>query len=427
MNMIKKMVSPTPRDADVTSTDSLGGALTRLAQLFGVDGTTVFPEEPKIATLEPAVVAEPSPQPRVKAVFDGPTTTASLMSAFDVLHTPVLVVGDRLVVLHANKEALHVFSENIQGRSLAMFLRDPNTLVEIEGTLADGQARQINVNIDAPLKRQYRLNISRLASSPKTPLQVVLEFQETTLIRRTEAMRSEFVANVSHELRSPLATLIGFIETLIDGGESAKDRLRFLTIMDTEAQRMRRLINDLLSLANVELHEHERLGAQIDILGVLQEVTNALASRNRDVEICLICPDDLPAALGDRDQLIQVFQNLVTNAVKYGADGKRVDIIAETQNNGLADGGSCVEVRVCDYGPGIEAEHLPRLTERFYRVDKGRSRVVGGTGLGLAIVKHIVNRHRGRFHVESELGKGSVFKVCLPVYLDEAKCVATNL
>jgi two-component system phosphate regulon sensor histidine kinase PhoR len=138
-------------------------------------------------------------------------------------------------------------------------------------------------------------------------------------------------------------------------------------------------------------------------------------------------PADIPAVIGDRDQLIQVFNNLVTNAIKYGGDGKRVDVNVTVLENGLSEGGLSLEVRVCDYGQGIDAEHLPRLTERFYRVDKGRSRAVGGTGLGLAIVKHIVNRHRGRLFVESERSKGSQFRVRLPVYpIDETSSIATK-
>jgi two-component system phosphate regulon sensor histidine kinase PhoR len=289
---------------------------------------------------------------------------------------------------------------------------------DIEDTIADGQARQADISMDVPLKRRYKLNISRLPKRMLEPMQVVLEFQEVTLIQRSESMRSEFVANVSHELRSPLATLVGFIETLKDNGDDAQARDRFLDIMDGEAQRMRRLIDDLLSLTNVELREHERPRARINLESVVQEVANALASRARakNVEILLDIPANLPSAMGDRDQLIQVFNNLMTNALKYGGDGNKIDVLIKPLPDGMSDGGPSVEVWVRDYGQGIEAEHLPRLTERFYRVDKGRSRAVGGTGLGLAIVKHIVNRHRGRLLIESERGKGSLFKVRLPIY-----------
>lgn len=419
MNMMKRMPDADPGDAPEEKSDGIGSALKRFVRLFGVDGNQA-PDEPYISNAEPVVEAEPTPNLRPKPSTNGHDISTSVMLAFDALNSPVLLVGERLIVLYANKEARYVFSDNIQGHRLSQLLREPRTIDEIEMTFADGQARHINVNINAPLKRQYRLCATRLTNGPEEPVRVVLEFQETTLIRRSESMRSEFVSNVSHELRSPLATLIGFIETLMDGGEDALVRARFLGIMDGEAQRMSRLIDDLLSLTNVELYEHDRIRTRVNIAEVLQEVSNALAPRARgsDLSLRIQCPANLPDVVGDRDQVIQVFQNLVTNAIKYGAEGKCVDIIAEVHENRLPDSGDSVEVRVCDYGPGIEAEHLPRLTERFYRVDKGRSRAVGGTGLGLAIVKHIVSRHRGRLQVESELGKGSVFKVRLPAYLD---------
>jgi len=370
----------------------------------------------------------PSDAPIIEQSNQGAVFTR-LARAFDALHTPVVIVGYRRVVLHANEEARLVFGEKITGRSFSLFLRDPKALDSIDNTAEDGQAREVDVSMDVPLRRQYKLNITRLPLIAAEPMQMVLEFQEITLIQRSESMRSEFVANVSHELRSPLATLIGFIETLKEDGASADTRERFLGIMDGEAQRMRRLIDDLLSLTNVELREHERPRARIDLVGVLQEVTNSLTPRAfaKDVTIALNMPADIPAVIGDRDQLIQVFNNLVTNAIKYGGDGKRVDVNVTVLENGLSEGGLSLEVRVCDYGQGIDAEHLPRLTERFYRVDKGRSRAVGGTGLGLAIVKHIVNRHRGRLFVESERSKGSQFRVRLPVYpIDETSSIATK-
>lgn len=395
----------------------LSAVFSRLVRLFDVYGNAP-PTELKQAASEPVVVAEPALISRSKSRSGDEIAGVALARAFDALHMPVVIVSERLLVLHANEEARHVFGERIAGRSLSLFLRDPKVVDDIESTIADGQARQADISMDVPLKRRYKLNISRLPKRMLEPMQVVLEFQEVTLIQRSESMRSEFVANVSHELRSPLATLVGFIETLKDNGDDAQARDRFLDIMDGEAQRMRRLIDDLLSLTNVELREHERPRARIDLEGVIKEVANALAARARscEVEVHLDAADNLPAAMGDRDQLIQVFNNLITNAIKYGGDGHRIDVSIKPLPDGMPDGGPSVEVWVRDYGQGIDAEHLPRLTERFYRVDKGRSRAVGGTGLGLAIVKHIVNRHRGRLLIESERGKGSLFKVRLPIY-----------
>ena len=346
-----------------------------------------------------------------------------LTRTLDALHSPVVVVGPRRLVVHVNTEARELFGDKVVGRNLALFFREPKALDMLTEVLSDGGTRRLEVNLDVPIQRQYMLVISRLSEVPSEPPHAVLEFQETTLIKRTESMRSEFVANVSHELRSPLATLIGFIETMqsasSDPSESDMNaHVRFLNIMEGEAQRMSRMIDDLLSLTNVELREHERPRNHVDLAGLLREVVDALAARGHrhQVEITLSCADDLPFACGARDQLIQVFHNLVVNAIKYGGSGGRVDVSVVASENGLPDGGASLLVSVRDYGDGIEAEHIPRLTERFYRIDKGRSRSMGGTGLGLAIVKHIVNRHRGRFQIESTLGEGSTFSVRLPVF-----------
>ena len=428
MKKIHANLTHVSSDISMFERSGVASVVSRLVRLFGV-GVEMPMLEPRMAPVQLAAKIEPQPTPYIAdqhAIFD---VRPSLGRAFDALHMPIVIVGRRRVVLHANEEARLVFGEKITGRSFSLFLRDPKALDCIDNTADDGQAREIEISMEVPLKRRYKLNITRLPLVINEPMQMVLEFQEITLIHRSESMRSEFVANVSHELRSPLATLIGFIETLKEDGAAADTRERFLGIMDGEAQRMRRLIDDLLSLTNVELREHERPRARVDLAGVLQEVVNALFSRAlaKDVSITLTLPEAMPAVMGDRDQLIQVFNNLITNAIKYGGDGKRVEVNAEVLENGLPEGGLSLEIRVRDYGQGIDAEHLPRLTERFYRVDKGRSRAVGGTGLGLAIVKHIVSRHRGRLFIDSERNKGSQFKVRLPAYpCDAHSIIATK-
>lgn len=428
MKKIHANLTHVSSDISMFERSGVASVVSRLVRLFGV-GVEMPVLEPREAPVQLAANIEPQPMPYIvdqHAIFD---VRPSLGRAFDALHMPIVIVGRRRVVLHANEEARLVFGEKISGRSFSLFLRDPKALDCIDNTADDGQAREIEISMEVPLKRRYKLNITRLPLVINEPMQMVLEFQEITLIHRSESMRSEFVANVSHELRSPLATLIGFIETLKEDGAAADTRERFLGIMDGEAQRMRRLIDDLLSLTNVELREHERPRARVDLAGVLQEVVNALFSRAlaKDVSITLTLPEAMPAVMGDRDQLIQVFNNLITNAIKYGGDGKRVEVNAEVLENGLPEGGLSLEIRVRDYGQGIDAEHLPRLTERFYRVDKGRSRAVGGTGLGLAIVKHIVSRHRGCLFIDSERNKGSQFKVRLPAYpCDAHSIIATK-
>jgi signal transduction histidine kinase len=222
--------------------------------------------------------------------------------------------------------------------------------------------------------------------------------------------RQELLANVSHELRTPLASLVGFIETL--QGPARDDpagRERFLDIMRDQAWRMTRLIDDLLSLSRIELREHVAPNRPVDLRLVTMQMIDTLRpmARERNVEIALDCSPEPVLVLGHEDELSRVVENLVENAVKYGESGKRVEVA-------LARRGAEIELLVRDYGPGIAHEHLPRLTERFYRVNVAESRGKGGTGLGLAIVKHIVGRHRGRLAVESEPGQGATFRVLLP-------------
>jgi two-component system phosphate regulon sensor histidine kinase PhoR len=236
-----------------------------------------------------------------------------------------------------------------------------------------------------------------------------MTFHDLTPLRRVEEMRADFVANASHELRTPLAALSGFIETLQGSArDDAKARERFLPIMQEQARRMARLIDDLLSLSRIELKEHVHPTEDVRLDSVLSEVVDTLTP------LALECKTKIEIeglsrvlVAGDRDELIRVFENLIENAVKYGQSGGRVEV-------SLVDGDRAVSVTVRDYGPGIAPEHLPRLTERFYRVDVVESRQKGGTGLGLALVKHILNRHKARLMVRSELGAGASFEVVFP-------------
>jgi two-component system phosphate regulon sensor histidine kinase PhoR len=229
-------------------------------------------------------------------------------------------------------------------------------------------------------------------------------------------MRADFIANASHELRTPLAALSGFIDTLLGSArDDAEARTRFLAIMKTQADRMARLIDDLLSLSRVELTEHMHPETPVDLVPIVRQVADGLQTLalDRNVEINLAQPAGPITVAGDRDELTRVFENLIENALKYGANGKRVDIgFAQTTS---PDNAPEILVTVRDYGPGIAAEHIPRLTERFYRVDVSQSRAEGGTGLGLALVKHILNRHRGKLAIKSGAGHGAAFTVRLPL------------
>jgi two-component system phosphate regulon sensor histidine kinase PhoR len=240
--------------------------------------------------------------------------------------------------------------------------------------------------------------------------------RDLTPMRRVEEMRADFVANVSHELRTPLAALTGFIETLQGPArDDPKARERFLGIMQAQAWRMARLIDDLLSLSRIEQRAHQRPDTPVDLVPIVRQVIDGLQmlSQDRGVAIDLKIPTDPVTVRGDRDELIRLFENLIENALKYGASGKRVDV---TIGRAASPGGRAeAQVSVRDYGPGIASEHLPRLTERFYRVDVGESRAQGGTGLGLALVKHILNRHQGRLTIDSKPGEGATFTARLPL------------
>jgi two-component system phosphate regulon sensor histidine kinase PhoR len=276
---------------------------------------------------------------------------------------------------------------------------------------------QVDYEQRVPIERRFEVHIASIATAgdrePEAgePAIAVL-LRDLTQQERVERMRADFVANASHELRTPLASVLGFIETLQGAARNdAKVRDEFLELMRTQAARMARLIDDLLSLNRIELNAHLRPNDQVDVGQVVGHVADVMGPLGREsgVEIAVSAPESPLIVRGDRDELVQVFQNLVENAVKYGASGKRVDILCERRD----DGGIRVTVR--DYGPGIAPQHVPRLTERFYRVDVTDSRQKGGTGLGLAIVKHILNRHRAKLAVRSRLGEGASFIVDLPL------------
>jgi two-component system phosphate regulon sensor histidine kinase PhoR len=243
----------------------------------------------------------------------------------------------------------------------------------------------------------------------------MLQFRDTSEQERLAQLRADFIANASHELRTPLASIRGFIETL-EGPARNDDvaRVRFLSIMATQAARMNRILDDLLSLSRIEMRAHLRPEHKVDLGELVAHVVHGLEPLATQAEIRLnFAPPAAPAMVrGDRDELEQVMQNLVHNAIKYGRHGGTVDVTIDRRRATKVTRAACT-VSVRDDGPGIAPEHLPRLTERFYRIDTARSRAQGGTGLGLAIVKHILNRHRGELEITSEVGRGSQFTVIL--------------
>jgi two-component system phosphate regulon sensor histidine kinase PhoR len=333
---------------------------------------------------------------------------------------PLILLDERRRIVRANVEATAFIGVIPEPRDLAAALRNPAVLAAADAVLRGERARVIDFSLTVPVERQLRARFARIDHPSSDGATAVLTLHDITELKRAEQMRADFIANASHELRTPLATLIGFIETLRGPArEDAEARERFLAIMHGQASRMTRLVEDLMSLSRIELNEHVLPRDRVALSPLLRQIAETLELRvgERDMYIRLEVPPDLPAVLGDRDELVQVFQNLIDNAIKYGRAGTEIAIRAATGppptrgNNGSQ--AATVFVAVRDQGEGIPREHLPRLTERFYRVDTARSREMGGTGLGLAIVKHILNHHRGVLEVESTPGIGSVFTVFL--------------
>jgi two-component system phosphate regulon sensor histidine kinase PhoR len=333
------------------------------------------------------------------------------------LPDPVIALAGDGRVLALNEPARALAPALRQGEPVSLALRMPGLIDAVGQAFARGEPQRVEYSERVPLDRWFEAVAMPLkrAADATAPDLVLLTFRDLTPLRRVEEMRADFVANASHELRTPLAALSGFIETLQGPArEDAKARERFLAIMQEQARRMARLIDDLLSLSRIELNAHRRPDTSVDVVPIVRQVVDGLQTlaRDRGVTVTVDAAAGL-TVLGDRDELVRVFENLVENALKYGATGKRVDIRLARANG--ADGEPEAQVAVRDYGPGIAPEHLPRLTERFYRVDVRESRAQGGTGLGLALVKHILNRHRGRLSIESTPGAGAAFTIHLPI------------
>jgi two-component system phosphate regulon sensor histidine kinase PhoR len=333
---------------------------------------------------------------------------------------PLILLDDRRRIVRANAQAAAFIGITPEPRDLAAAFRNPAVLAAADAVLGGERARVVDFSLTVPVERQLRARFARIDHPSPDGAVAVLSLHDITELKRAEQMRADFIANASHELRTPLATLIGFIETLRGPArDDAEARERFLAIMHGQASRMARLVEDLMSLSRIELNEHVMPRDRVALSPLLRQIAETLELRagERDIRICLAVPPDLPDVLGDRDELAQVFQNLIDNAIKYGRSGSEITLRAETASRpnwgSSSSENAMVCVAVCDHGEGIPHEHLPRLTERFYRVDTARSREMGGTGLGLAIVKHILNHHRGFLEVESTPGVGSVFTVFL--------------
>lgn len=356
---------------------------------------------------------------------DMPADLRACGALIDAMPDPALLVSAERRILLANLAARELFAAPLVGALASACLRQPEPAAALDRALAVLEAGQ---GAAAPFEARMVQTTStreialRVLASPLPPTlgqpAVLVTLRDIGQLEDAEQQRRDFVANVSHEMRSPLTVLSGFIETLQGPAKGdAAATAQFLTIMQREAERMARLVADLLSLSRVESEEKVRPRGQVSLSEVVAATLAALRPQIEEAGLRIDLADRSGGMTipGDRDQLVQVLHNLVENALKYGASGGRIEIALDPADRSPGIAGPAILVTVRDFGEGIEALHLPRLTERFYRVDGHRSRAMGGTGLGLAIVKHIINRHRGRLVIRSERGQGSAFTVALPV------------
>ncbi|TIU98569.1 MAG: two-component sensor histidine kinase [Mesorhizobium sp.] len=327
---------------------------------------------------------------------------------------PLIIFDRTATIVHANAAAFAAFGGIAPGMSLSLKFRAPEMQALLDSILSGAAASDVvDYTEKLPVERAYRVSASSVGHG--TDL-YVLVFKDQSEARRIDRMRADFIANASHELRTPLASISGFIETL--RGPARNDsaaREQFLQIMQNQTGRMARLIDDLLSLSRLEMKPYLKPGTEVDLRQTLDSVIDSLGPLARENGVVIERdfaegPLDVP---GDRDELFQVFENLLENACKYGQSGGRVVVTIAHSKDGPEPG---IDVTIRDFGPGIPEEHIPRITERFYRIDVENSRTQKGTGLGLSIVKHILTRHNARLSIKSEVGKGAAFSVHLPAH-----------
>lgn len=357
--------------------------------------------------------------------------TAGLITEYetlvDSLPDILIMCNNAQKIIRTNKAAREVFGQNLANKSLSTIIPNDDLLNGVAAVLEERQGRRIEFHLDSVM-RDFRaiINLFFPAASGES-IAVIITLNDITELQRVERMRAEFVANASHEIRTPLASIKGFIETLRGPARNDQTALdEFLKIMDDQATRMKNLIDDLLTLSKIQANERTLPSGKVDIAQVIKDEKEAFvwAAKDKNMTIRLDVADGLPTVLGEFNELRQVVHNLVSNALKYGNMGTEVAVNMRVTSV-LPDDPNFIKlhravmISVIDNGEGIPREHLPRLTERFYRVDSARTRSIGGTGLGLAIVKHIINRHRGVLTIDSVVGQGSTFSVYLQIYDEE--------
>jgi len=397
-------------------------ALRRYIEELGRSSSGSMPQPPRAGSpilspgLENALAAASAERQRRRGELEALISGNEAILA--ALPDPLVMLDESRRIVRANPAAIALFGDALAGRDLTSVLRSPKLLDAADAVLSGDGDRIVDFTIPGPVQRTFSAQVKHLPTPAPDGTVAILALHDLTSVRRAEQLRADFVANASHELRTPLSSLLGFVETLRGPArEDEEARQRFLAIMHEQAVRMSHLVEDLLSLSRIEMQEHTPPTEITDLIAVLSSVIGTVDMRAKEKEMSLVidATDPLPV-IGDGEELAQVFQNLIDNAIKYGRAGTEVRIeVAESEAARRRLGRRGLAVSVIDRGEGIGREHLPRLTERFYRVDTARSRQLGGTGLGLAIVKHIVNRHRGALEISSAEGEGSTFTVLLPL------------
>lgn len=333
---------------------------------------------------------------------------------FDMLPDPVLILDNKRRIIRSNSAANIFFNTDSMSGDLTGYLRHPALLKAVDAAYkGEVTSQEIEITRSDSITQYLAAYVVNLQSDDTADLRLIVTLHDLTASRKLEQMRVDFVANASHELRTPLAILIGALETLMGPARGdLKAHQRFFDMMQKQTARMSHLTDDLLSLSQIEINEHTRPSEPVNLCTVVCGVKNMFQLKAEELgkQINLEMPENEAIVAGDSGQLSQVFTNLVDNALKYSRE--KAEVVVRVTN-----GEKNIRVSVVDCGDGIDPEHLPRLTERFYRVDSDRSRELGGTGLGLAIVKHIVSRHRGALEIESKQGVGSIFTVSLPKFM----------
>lgn len=353
--------------------------------------------------------APPQERPQPNGIDPAAITTHPQLQSFIDASTDAILIVDQARVSAANQSALQLLGSNIIGQNVRMAFRHAGAIERLSDPEAQHSGHPIRLTGIGQQSQMWDMRIQSIG-----PGQKMVHLADRSGAQAAEKMRVDFVANASHELLTPLAAVMGFIETLDDpaAGDDAETRGRFLGIMAKETDRMQALVRDLMSLSRIEAEKYDPPQTPVDFAHIVADTIDQLRSgqKERGADIAIDITDNMPPVMGDAGQLRQLASNIVNNAMKYGRAGTPVEVTLVPSRSG-----AMLNFAVADNGDGIAPEHLPRLTERFYRVDSGRSRSVGGTGLGLSLVKHIVDRHRGHLEIRSTVGKGTTVSVLLPV------------